>query len=319
MDKFATALRLRWPWFEWKDPNKMWVGSGNPCSEQDMDIFYAGTTITVGNGMETPFWHAPWLDGRKPIEIAPLIFASSKRKNWKVAHALQNNAWVHKVGLGDGFSFEHLSQFVELWGLIQNFHLNDNIEDDITWKLTESGHYSTKSAYDLQFLGSTFSSLYKSMWKMWAPPKIKLFTWLAFQNRIWTADRLAKRGWPNCGVCPLCKQCTESVDHLLVHCRFTLRLWDKAKDGFDIPATHANSWAGFSFPEWWTMISTGHNRKGMASLSMLIIWEVWNERNDRVFKNKHAPSQVVFERIKKEATLWVLAGAKNLSNLMPRE
>jgi hypothetical protein len=81
-----------------------------------MDIFYAATTITVGNGMKTPFWHAPWLDGRKPIEIAPLIYASSKGKNWKVAHALQNNAWVHKVGLGDGFSLEHLSQFVELCG-----------------------------------------------------------------------------------------------------------------------------------------------------------------------------------------------------------
>jgi hypothetical protein len=161
--KFATALRLRWPWLEWKDPNKIWIGSGNPCSEQDMDIFYAATTITVGNGIKTPFWYAPWLEGRKPIEIAPLSYASSKHKNWKVAHALQNNAWVHKVELGDDFSLEHLSQFVELWGLIKNFQINDNLEDDISWRLTESGHYSTKSTYELQFLGSTFSSLFKSM------------------------------------------------------------------------------------------------------------------------------------------------------------
>jgi hypothetical protein len=78
-----------------------------------------------------------------------------------------------------------------------------------------------------------------------------------------------------------------------------LRLWDKAKEGFDIPASHANNWAGLSFPEWWTIISTGKNRKGMASLAMLIIWDIWNERNDRVFKNKRAPTQVIFERIKK--------------------
>jgi hypothetical protein len=37
---------------------------------------------------------------------------------------------------------------------------------------------------------------------------------------------------------------------------------------------------------------------------------IWNERNDRVFKNKRAPSQIVFERIRKEAIIWVLAGAK---------
>jgi hypothetical protein len=225
---------------------------------------------------------------------------------------------MYKSG-GDDFSLEHLSQFVELWGLIQNFHLNEDLKDDITWKLTESGHYSSKSAYELQFLGSTFSTLYNSMWKMWAPPKIKFFTWLVFQNRVWTADRLEKRGWPNCGTCPLCDQCTESVDHLLVHCRFTLRLWDMAKETFDIPVSHVNNWANLAFPEWWIMISSGQNRKGMASLAMLIIWEIWNERNDRIFKNKSSPTQVVFERIKKEATLWVIAGAKGLGILMPRE
>jgi hypothetical protein len=53
MDKFATALHLRCPWLEWKDPTKIWVGSGNPCSEQDMELFYAATTITVGNGMKS--------------------------------------------------------------------------------------------------------------------------------------------------------------------------------------------------------------------------------------------------------------------------
>jgi hypothetical protein len=52
---------------------------------------------------------------------------------------------------------------------------------------------------------------------------------------------------------------------------------------------------------------------------MLIIWEVWSERNDRVFKSKQAPTQIVFDRIKKEARLWALAGAKKLGLLMPRE
>jgi hypothetical protein len=46
-----------------------------------MDIFSAVTTITLGNGKKTPFWQAPWLHGMKPIEIAPLIFEASKRKN----------------------------------------------------------------------------------------------------------------------------------------------------------------------------------------------------------------------------------------------
>ena len=49
-DKFARALRLRWPWYEWKEPNKLWVGLGNPCTKEDLDFFYASTKIIVVNG-----------------------------------------------------------------------------------------------------------------------------------------------------------------------------------------------------------------------------------------------------------------------------
>lgn len=80
LDKFARALRLRWPWLEWKDENKIWIGSGNPCTSEDMDLFYAATSITVGNGQKTLFWEAPWLDGNKPKDLAPLIFEASKTK-----------------------------------------------------------------------------------------------------------------------------------------------------------------------------------------------------------------------------------------------
>jgi hypothetical protein len=63
LGKFVMALRLRWPWLQWKDPNRIWAGSGNPCTKEDMEFFYAATEITIGNGNKTPFWHAPWLGG----------------------------------------------------------------------------------------------------------------------------------------------------------------------------------------------------------------------------------------------------------------
>jgi hypothetical protein len=62
-------------------------------------------------------WRAPWLEGQKPIEIAPLIFATSKRNNWKVSQALYEEAWVRKIVLDSSFHMEHLSQFVDLWTL----------------------------------------------------------------------------------------------------------------------------------------------------------------------------------------------------------
>jgi hypothetical protein len=83
-----------------------------------MKIFYAATTITLGNGCKTPFWHAPWLDGKMPKDIAPKIFEICKRKKRKVAQALHNDEWIKKL-VGDvTLSIEHLSQFVQLWALI---------------------------------------------------------------------------------------------------------------------------------------------------------------------------------------------------------
>jgi hypothetical protein len=321
LDKFATALRLRWPWLEWKDPSKIWVGSGNPCSDYDMDLFYSATTINLGNGKKTPFWQAPWLQGRKPIDIAPLIFGSSKRKNWKVAQALHNDAWVSKIDLEGTFTIDHMAQFIDLWTLISTIHLDPDVDDDIVWRLTANGHYSAKSAYELQFLGSLLSPMNKLIWKAWAPPKVKFFAWLLYQNRIWTADRLAKRGWPNCGLCPLCKQCTETHDHLFVHCRYTTRLWGFVKDWMGTNAITPLQWANHDIHSWWDSMTGAHvpNRKAMASVALLVSWELWNERNARVFNAKSAPPQVVFDKIRKEAHLWVLAGAKRLGNMMPRE
>jgi hypothetical protein len=190
-----------------------------------MELFYAATVITLGDGKKTPFWHAPWLHGKRPIDVAPLIYESSKRKSWRVAQALDGDAWIAKIDLQKPFTLDHFLQFVDLWTMLNTIHLDPDRADDITWKLTGNGQYSSKSAYAMQFFGSTYSTLHKTIWKVWAPPKVKFFAWLANQNRIWTADRLEKRGWPNCGLCPLCKQCVETVEHLFVHCYFTNRIW----------------------------------------------------------------------------------------------
>ena len=73
--------------------------------------------------------------------------------------------------------------------------------------------------------------------------------------------------------------------------------------------------------DWWTDIihKRAPNRKAMASLAMLVSWEIWLERNARVFRNKSSTSIMLIEKIKNEAAMWCLARAKALSNVMPRE
>jgi hypothetical protein len=49
------------------------------------------------------------------------------------------------------------------------------------------------------------------------------------------------------------------------------------------------------------------------------LWEIWKKRNARVFRKKLSPSFVILDKIKCEARLWVLAGARRFGDLMPGE
>jgi len=59
-------------------------------------------------------------------------------------------------------------------------------------------------------------------------------------------------------------------------------------------------------------------KKAVRSLTMLISWEVWKERNNRFFNRKETPPTRLMEKIKAEAAFWATAGAKNLASIIPQ-
>jgi hypothetical protein len=61
------------------------------------------------------------------------------------------------------------------------------------------------------------------------------------------------------------------------------------------------------------------SRRVMASLAMLVSWDVWKERNTLVFRNHSSAVAMVVARIKEEAAMWSLAGAKALTNVILSE
>ena len=268
-----------------------------------MNLFYAATTITIGDGCIAPFWESPWLNGKKPKDIAPLIYEASTRKRCTVKQALNNSAWISKIKMDVILTIPHIHEYIKLWVELRDVHLQEGMEDSIVWNLTSNGEYSTSSAYKAQFFGATHTNMNKLVWKAWAPPKIKFFAWLAIQNRLWTADRLEKRGWANCGLCPLCKQTQETAAHLFSQCRFSKRVWRMTKDWLGISSIRMEEWtADLSIEDWWRKMA--FKSKAIASITMLVTWTIWKERNARVFNNKSTPPPTLFEAINGEARLW---------------
>ena len=50
-----------------------------------------------------------------------------------------------------------------------------------------------------------------------------------------------------------------------------------------------------------------------AFLSLLIIWEIWCERNAIIFRKQEMSAPGLFSKIKNETAAWAIAGAKHLS------
>ena len=124
---------------------------------------------------------------------------------------------------------------------------------------------------------NTASAMITTVWKAWAPPKCKFFAWLIIHNRVWTADRLQRRGWSNCNLCPLCKQVQETAAHLLFQCRFTVRVWTEIKTWLGLHDIDPSDWRLVpSVKVCWDMVAhkRGHSRMVRSTLMMLVAWEI---------------------------------------------
>jgi hypothetical protein len=112
---------MRWLWHEWKDEAKPWIGFGNPCTTQDKEIFATTIKVTIGDGKRASFWETPWLDGRRPMDIAPL---DRNGKNCTIYKALEEEFWISQFNTHNGLSLDHIVQFANLREMLQTIHLD---------------------------------------------------------------------------------------------------------------------------------------------------------------------------------------------------
>jgi hypothetical protein len=94
LERFSRALRLRWLWLKWKQPEKPWTNTELPVDSVDEALFAAATRVKVRNGQTAMFWTSSWLNGIWPAAVFPALFQHSKRKRRTVADALANDNWI---------------------------------------------------------------------------------------------------------------------------------------------------------------------------------------------------------------------------------
>ncbi len=144
-----------------------------------------------------------------------------------------------------------------------------------------------------------------------------IYSSLFFQ---WTADWLTTCGCPNNTFCALCRHTRETVFHLLVNLRYSRRIWENLACWTSQEHVKSGNWAQPMSPQdWWTVIAThpGTPRKGICTLLLLGTWEIWKERNQRIFQPSELSTLSLCAKIKEEAKTWTLAITKRLAEINP--
>ena len=110
-----------------------------------------------------------------------------------------------------------------------------NTENMLVWPLSPVGEYSVKSAYRVlaaevtnglpSSSGGACSLLWKRIWKIHAPQRIKHFIWRAAKDSLPTKQNLVQQKIPMDVTCSLCEDYQEMLLHALWLCVQAKLVW----------------------------------------------------------------------------------------------
>ncbi|GLT83320.1 hypothetical protein SLE2022_016150 [Rubroshorea leprosula] len=183
----------------------------------------SGIVREVGDGSETLFWKDIWCWDESLKENFLRLFNISRDKEivarvgqWK--DGTWSWAWRWRRNL---FAWE-INLLQDLTSMVESQKPRLGKTDRWSCRYDSKSCYSVCSAYKtLSMIQHTRNPRrYKLLWRKNVPMKVAVFAWTVNQERLPTADGMAKRGLKKEGEnmrCVLCGSQLETTDHLFVY------------------------------------------------------------------------------------------------------
>jgi len=201
--------------------------------------------------------------------------------------------------------------------------LTSTLENQLRWGKNNTCIFTLKEAkrIDTKLNYPNIDKKWKEVWDNPHWMKFKLFKWLVLQGKILTWDNLRKRGFVVPSRCHLCGQQEETTNHLLNKCSFTIILWHWVVDVFKQTDTNVNDIIS-TLINWMKFFSENEIITSAWALTpRFLIWNVWKERNNRIFKDKASPVSSILKLILKQLkeAVNILGGADTEKLIRQRE
>ena len=196
---------------------------------QGLTLFSRHLALKVGNGTKILFWKDSWKRDTYFSVLFPRLFRLT-------SHPL---ATVVETRTSDGnwtFGFQrelNAREKAELTSLLQSRQTVEltPLLDSRIWVRDPLG-FTCKSFFVSLLSVESLPRLqpFKFIWKCSIPYRVKVFAWLVVHDKVNTCD-LVQRWNPNMALspswCVLCWKQNETIDHLLMHCEITTKLWNQ--------------------------------------------------------------------------------------------
>ena len=250
------------------------------------DKFSRLLKFEVGVGSRIRFWDDVWCTDGSLKDAYPELFRLARDKDACVADNFQR--------LGDSIHWEvtfsrlaqdwELESFLSFLELLYAVTITGNEEDKVCWQPSQA-HIFQVSSYYTTLTGKGGGCFpWQSIWKAKVPPRVAFFSWTAALGRLLTADNLRCRRVILVSWCCMCKADGESVDHLLLHCRYAKELWDLVFAMFGVCWVMPGGVREL-FACWQGKMGKHPKHLIWRAVPHCLMWCIWRERNLRIFED----------------------------------
>ncbi|CAL2279065.1 unnamed protein product [Prunus armeniaca] len=158
------------------------------------------------------------------------------------------------------------------------------LEDCQIWQPTSNGIFSIKSTYNMMFKRADWLiHWWKVIWKLKIPPKLQIFFWLTFQEKILTNEQWARRHLVSDPTCNICDCPTESTLHIMCDCPRAKRVWK-----LFVNTSQTNPFFQAEMHPWLLNNLCSKNQSAQIPWRLMFVficWYIWKWRNDFIFNN----------------------------------
>ncbi|PNY14675.1 ribonuclease H [Trifolium pratense] len=241
---------------------------------------------SVGNGDNIKVMHDPWLRGTNGAWLP-------SPQDQGVHNFHVNDLMFPNAKMWDKEKIESLFP-IHIANRILEIPLFDMIEEDkLIWIDSTNGCYSVKSGYNLMMNVTGKVNVvpqqtdWHRLWSISAPPKAKHLLWRISKGCLPTRMRLQEKHVPCPLLCPVCNQHNEDDWHVLFGCETSIQARQTA--GL-VHVIESRLQQCTNTSQLIHMICSSED-KTTAGLFAMLVWTLWNNRNNRVWNETSEPGR----------------------------